>query len=607
MASEISSVPELIYYCEFDPKNWDDRLEITFSNEHVIDAKFSRLNDGANPIEIDFYIEKKKTLIPKGFFGKNILNVTSIVGKNGIGKTSIFNFIKELLPQASSNNFSKIFEGSDFEYMRRVICLFRNNVNNSLFFIKNTLDGDVNVKSNEILKKIEASDIEFCFYNLESDNDHYNTILPKNSIAEIYKLCYSDEDILKKFKDLFPFLKKLELKLTVSIDYKYIKEVVKDSSHYDLIDSYIEYIEFNSKKNLFKCMVILNFINNIIWRADIVDLDEKSEVQSMFEKVVDDEMDLEESISEQQEWIIKFLKKMKGDDQESEIKKNLDYLLGSEIRCGKEGLEITYSCNNSFVEEEYKFLNGYEYFLSSKMHGVFLRINGFSSGEEAILFQFSSITQKILPFKDKSGSLILFIDEYENRLHPEWGRVYLNYLLYLLNSFVNDFYIQIVITTHSPYLISDLPKENIRLIKKEKDKDKDKDKEEDTWKRKVSKPKHSFASNYYDILSDSFFLEDTIGEFAKQKINGWITELNELENSSAFGSDFAKLTRIDELKELIHIVDDLFIRNKLLELAKDVRKTILKQADKDLRASLIDQEIAKLEAMKKQLREESEK
>lgn len=88
MTSEISSAPELIYYCEFDPENWDDRLEITFSNEHVITLTPSSFGEKKIVINVD--IQDKNLQFPREFFGKNIIDVTAIAGKNGLGKTNIF-------------------------------------------------------------------------------------------------------------------------------------------------------------------------------------------------------------------------------------------------------------------------------------------------------------------------------------------------------------------------------------------------------------------------------------------------------------------------------------------------------------------------------------
>lgn len=66
-------------------------------------------------------------------------------------------------------------------------------------------------------------------------------------------------------------------------------------------------------------------------------------------------------------------------------------------------------------------------------------------------------------------------------------------------------------------------------------------------------------------------------------------------------SDVEKLTRIDELKALIHIVDDQFIRNKLLGLAEEVKGKIERKDNKDLQKFLLDQQIAELQKQRNAL------
>ncbi|MCG3694450.1 AAA family ATPase [Aliarcobacter butzleri] len=60
-------------------------------------------------------------------------------------------------------------------------------------------------------------------------------------------------------------------------------------------------------------------------------------------------------------------------------------------------------------------------------------------------------------FNDGENRLIL-LDEPDNTLHPNWQKEYINLLVTLLK---DKKYIHIIITSHSPFLISDLPKENV--------------------------------------------------------------------------------------------------------------------------------------------------
>lgn len=201
----------------------------------------------------------------------------------------------------------------------------------------------------------------------------------------------------------------------------------------------------------------------------------------------------------------------------------------------------------------------------------------------------------------KKKSVIIIIDEYEKYLHPEWIRRLFSYFMKFgtyLNIRDSRIKLQFILSTHSPYLISDLPKENIILLEKN----------EKTGKRTARKSNYGFASNYYDIMSDSFFLDDTIGEFAKQKINGCIQaikrisdDLEKLANDELILDDGLSLFVEDSLKtieeqnKIIALVGDKFIQKQLQQLSDSVKQRLLANSDEGIRKQQIEQDIAALE------------
>jgi hypothetical protein len=93
-------------------------------------------------------------------------------------------------------------------------------------------------------------------------------------------------------------------------------------------------------------------------------------------------------------------------------------------------------------------------------------------------------------------------------MHPEWQRNFLNDLIEFVNKNFTNNQIQIVLTSHSPFLISDLPKENVLLLDKQ---------------GKVNRQleeESSFGANIHQLFSNQFFLieKGTTGAFAKKKI-----------------------------------------------------------------------------------------
>lgn len=127
---------------------------------------------------------------------------------------------------------------------------------------------------------------------------------------------------------------------------------------------------------------------------------------------------------------------------------------------------------------------------------------GISSGQRAYFNLFSSIwngmqNQRLAPVK-REGTLIC-IDEGDLYLHPQWQIEFIDRLIKSLPK-ISGGKIQIVITTHSPILISDLPRQCIVLLSRQGDSSAVGD------TNSIEAPK-TFAANLYDIYQYSFGLE----------------------------------------------------------------------------------------------------
>ena len=121
---------------------------------------------------------------------------------------------------------------------------------------------------------------------------------------------------------------------------------------------------------------------------------------------------------------------------------------------------------------------------------------------------------------------------------------------------------QIIITSHSPILISDIPRSNILFIEKR-----------DGYSRVCTPIRHkeTFAANIHTLYNDSFFLEGVpIGDFAKCKIQEIYNRLNNAEISPEI---LKEIYRIGEpiIRGLLLKVYD----SKRQNLAPNVRKQYL--------------------------------
>ena len=109
--------------------------------------------------------------------------------------------------------------------------------------------------------------------------------------------------------------------------------------------------------------------------------------------------------------------------------------------------------------------------------------------------------------RPKYENFNIVFDELEICLHPEYQRRFVNSFLFALNNMLENknYNINIFIITHSPFVLSDIPRSNILYMQTDEDKDKE-------------LPRYTFAQNIGEMMYDSFFMDKTIGDFAESKL-----------------------------------------------------------------------------------------
>ena len=77
----------------------------------------------------------------------------------------------------------------------------------------------------------------------------------------------------------------------------------------------------------------------------------------------------------------------------------------------------------------------------------------------------------------------------------------------------------------------------------------------------------TFGANIHDLLADSFFLnEGTIGEFAREKIQGVIDTLNEWRRNVNRNDFSIPSEQRNNVYGIISLVGDSIVRNKLFDM-----------------------------------------
>ena len=139
-----------------------------------------------------------------------------------------------------------------------------------------------------------------------------------------------------------------------------------------------------------------------------------------------------------------------------------------------------------------------------------------SSGEEAMLNLFSLLYEAVefqpSKFGSKYAPSLILLDEAEIGFHPEWQRMYISMIVDFLHSLKvrpgHDF--QVVITTHSPILLSDVPSCCCNFLQLNDD---------DMTYCLNSGINETFATNIFEQYRNSFFLkEGLVGCYAEEKL-----------------------------------------------------------------------------------------
>lgn len=150
-----------------------------------------------------------------------------------------------------------------------------------------------------------------------------------------------------------------------------------------------------------------------------------------------------------------------------------------------------------------------------------------SSGERQFLFMVSTILYHIINIKSVPTNRIhyrcmnIVLDEVEICFHPEYQRTFLHKLINMITRLNLNSHcaFNIMVTTHSPFLLSDIPHTNVLYLKNGEICDN-------------NAMKNPFAANVNDILLQSFFLENGfMGEFVKGKIISLISFLTDNKKS----------------------------------------------------------------------------
>lgn len=192
-------------------------------------------------------------------------------------------------------------------------------------------------------------------------------------------------------------------------------------------------------------------------------------------------------------------------------------------------------------------------FLMKKENQNVVNLRHMSSGERQFLFTSSTFVYHLLNLKSVRDSrrvryrcMNLVLDEVEICFHPEYQRKFIKKLIDQLTKLRLNYRcsLNIIFATHSPFILSDIPMQNILYL-------------EDGKCVNDTINVNPYAANVNDILHQSFFLKESfMGDFALTRIRKLMVDI---EN---YGK--RKIDRsVDEMQQEIDLIGDKFLKQQL--------------------------------------------
>lgn len=505
-------------------KQYDELFKnqiFNFSDEYKVNFDFE-----TNELKIDEnpdYIEN--------FYGESIYNISPIVGINGVGKSTILNLIGYYHRAEDQNkDINQFF----YVYLdtNRKFYLRGKNYDLSSITTEGLAKDQVDMSG-----YCDAQKIDKLFYIMNEDRrpsgSYGGSLLLDAHLAESSRWY-----VLNGIFEAYEVLYSQDL---VSSSYKFSFGV----SRYDIKD-YIpdKYLNDWENREFFYCLVLKKIVT-ICKDFKLCLNDEEIEryfidgkYLPLFDKI---KKEIEEEKKGFINSLVNFLNYLERFIHKYKIKEYSDSI-GSRI------VELEYGEKNfdNRIEFEKLYLDYEKLEKNACLSAIDEFYYNMSTGEINILKVMSYV--KWLQLNSSQGTCQLVVDELESGMHLEWSRTLIDFLVNYINEInrIGGMNFQLIFTTHSPYMLSDIKPGNVIMIEKNQ--------EMGYSEGKVLQ--NTFAKNIQEIMKENL-IDNIYGDFALAKIDSMLGILN--------GEEVQEGNEEELLKE-IHLISEPILRNKLLEM-----------------------------------------
>lgn len=533
--------------------------------------------------------------LPNGWFGANIRNISAIIGKNGAGKSNLMECIIHALCYQDGGIIIYINRGqlwvnlpsfyNDYHFNFKINRMNRwgspfmvdakeRVKNSSVVYYSPTIDRNINSRKRNFSKFTDLSNSALLRYK-----KHETYKVPDYAIsADVDRMLAIDTFKILLF---FVYMKKFEYKIPIDIR----------TPEYAVIQLYA----FNDNEPIhptFKALTVdkdSSFSSQLKYFILRQVFEEGLESSAWDEKTTMDDVFLTLNKNESfRPNLYKLLIEAYNNGQiqyKAEQKPLKKGIIDMEFRIKIQGMpEYLLSALYQYYFKQgipYISFGSFDLLKGVVNESISIQWDGLSSGELSFLVFFARLFGSLFEKQGEvhhatesknyirneydNNTVIILLDEAELSMHPEWQQKFIYVLIDSFGKIFPKISFQIILASHSPILISDLPKSNIIFLCKE-----DKNCRVDD----SSSHKQTFGANIHTLFNDSFFLEGVpIGNFAKWKI------------SQIFDHVFKEKACSSKILNDIYRIGEPILRSSLLkqfeinakELSKHERIEMLKQ------------------------------
>lgn len=539
--------------------------------------------------QIRVHIKKNNDSI--SIFGDQIINVTAVVGKNGVGKSNFLECISDLFDSLDNSSFLMIYyDKNNNEYIfecNQIAILYGENKINAVKGSYQPETSIVRFSDDDLIvhrEFNETNSIEFITIAEKLNQMMHPYANNFNSKIGRFGLNYNNCGLLYQFMYLGNYANdenfinnNVKIKLEINYPFKtrneYTVKILPEAG-LNLNNDSVE------KKSRNKATFMLYFFETVIEKMRFINNEiVASEVHELLNIINSCDSNIDVLISKYKdikEKTIQIRTKLMDNNMENHIDINTCY--GSFVEqletviekldemCFENHHKCSIDISSILSEPErisdikrlLELADDSNVCLEFISNIISISLSSISDGMKYLLNLYSTIHKC---FKQngakKFDTIILILDEPEVHLHPEWSRKLVYNIINFLRQEFADIKFQIILSTHSPFVLSDIPRGNIIFLEKGID-----------GKAIIKQPGlNTFGANIHVLLKDSFFMESTIGEFAKCKINEVIKFLT----NDKYTGDMNK----QKAKYIISNIGEDLVKNKL-------QKTYIEKYPEDL-------------------------